>query len=101
MAQDKPFRWRTIIEVAVVSLILWVFLGSPGLKHNTDSPSGNLTQEDREYLQRKLEQLVLPEKTLKCPSHDYNIHVLSTKPLIMLVDGFLSEGEADHLVEIR
>ena len=47
------------------------------------------------------EKLVFPEKDLSCPTHSFETHILSTEPLVVYISGFLSEQEADHLVEIR
>jgi prolyl 4-hydroxylase len=47
------------------------------------------------------EKLVVPDANLACPPHSYETHILSTEPLVVYISGFLSDAEADHLVEIR
>jgi len=47
------------------------------------------------------EKLVVPDANLACPPHSYETHILSTEPLVVYISGFLSNTEADHLVEIR
>lgn len=47
------------------------------------------------------EKLVVPDASLRCPHHSYETHILSTEPLVVYIPGFLSDAEADHLVEIR
>lgn len=98
---DKPFRWRTIIEVAIISIGLYVFLGAPGLRsaRQTDTQS---REQDVPVAQARAESLVYPDvKNLQCSQHDYHVHIFSTDPLVVYIDGFLSDREAKHLVEIR
>lgn len=47
------------------------------------------------------EKLVFPEKDLQCPQHSYETHILSTEPLVVYIEGFLSKQETEHLVNIR
>jgi prolyl 4-hydroxylase len=96
------FRWRTILEIAAIVSVLYVFLGAPGL-------SGSLTSggdEKKDVVKPKAhnikpESLVYPDPDLQCPEHRYDVHIYSTKPLVVYIDGFLSHGEADALVEMR
>ena len=98
---EKPFRWRTIIEVAVISIGLYIFLGAPGLTSSTGKKS-TTGENDTPVPQAKAESLVYPDtKNLQCPEHDYDIHIFSADPLVIYIDGFLSDEEARHLVDIR
>jgi prolyl 4-hydroxylase len=36
-----------------------------------------------------------------CTQHQYNVQIISRSPLVLYLTGFLSETEADHLIEIR
>jgi hypothetical protein len=45
--------------------------------------------------------LIATDEPLSCPSHGYNIHILSLEPLMMYIESFLSEKESKHLLEIR
>jgi len=101
MSSSRPpaaFRWRSILEVAAVAAIIYVFLGTPGLEKVF--PSGG-KKIDTPKARPKIESLVYPEKDLQCASHGYEVHVFSTRPLVIYIDGFLSDEEAGHLVEIR
>ncbi len=99
---DKPFRWRTVVEVGVISAIIYVLLGAPGLKSSPQAQTLRKTEIEPPLAQAKAESLVYPDVfNLKCPEHKYNIHVFSATPLVVYIDGFLSEEEADHLVDIR
>ena len=99
MANGQGFRWRTIIEVGVISAVIYVFLGAPGL------PIGFLTssssEQDVPVARAKIENLVYPDKGLQCPRHEFDIHVFSATPLVIYIDGFLSDNEAQHLVDVR
>jgi prolyl 4-hydroxylase len=98
---DKPFRWRTTIEVAVISIVLYIFLGAPGLK-STSQADVRVTDDDVPKAQARAESLIYPDvKNLQCTAHDYRVHIFSADPLIIYIDGFLSEHEAKHLVDIR
>lgn len=47
------------------------------------------------------ESFIATDKNLSCPPHSYNTHILSHEPLIIYIEGFLSESESKHLLEIR
>jgi hypothetical protein len=97
----KPFRWRTIVEVAVISVVIYIFLGAPGLKTPVQhKPSNN--EHDVPTPRAKAESLVYPDtQNLKCAKHEVDMHIFSTQPLVIYIDGFLSDAEVRHLVEIR
>jgi prolyl 4-hydroxylase len=97
---NLPFRWRTIFEVAVISAVIYVVIGTPGLPASF-KPSFSSTEQDVPVARAKAESLVYPSKHLQCPRHDFDVHFFSTDPLVMYIDGFLSESEAEHLVDIR
>ena len=98
----KSFRWRTVLEVAVISIIIYIFLGTPGLPGSSSESKSASNQKDVPlHARAKIESLVYPEKGLKCPKHEFDIHVFSASPLVIYVDGFLSAEEAEHLVDIR
>lgn len=108
MAQDPPsFRYRTIIEVAAISLVIYFFLGTPGLSSSRTPSSplppstSNIQDEDVPEAKAKIEALTTPDPNLQCPPHAFkNVHVFSSTPLVVYIDGFLSEEEADHFVDI-
>lgn len=80
-------------------MLIYVILGSSGLYSIQTSTLTN--EDDAPSARAKAETLVYPGKDLKCADHSYDIHVLSTSPLVIYVDGFLSKDEARHLVDIR
>lgn len=96
------FRWRTLLEIAAIVSAVYIFLGAPGLS------SGSLTSDDKGNKNVakvkphiRPESLVFPDPDLECPEHGYDVHIYSTKPLVVYIDGFLSSEEADALVELR
>ncbi|KAK3726053.1 hypothetical protein LTR37_000201 [Vermiconidia calcicola] len=94
---NESFRWRTILEVAVISTVIYVLLGTPGLPASFTGKSSS--NKEIPISRAKTESLVYPSKDLSCPDHDVDIHIFSTSPLIIYIDGFVSESEAEHLVE--
>ena len=104
MAQDQLVRYRTVLEVAVISLVIYYFLGTPGLSTSPSlipSPSKQTPEEDVPEAKAKIESLVSPDPNLQCASHQFkDVHIYSTAPLVVYIDGFLSESEADHMIEI-
>ena len=96
---NQSFRWRTVLEVAAISVVIYAFIGAPGLPGLFRG--GSSKEQDVPVARAKIESLVYPDKNLKCPRRDYDIHVFSTSPLILYIDGFLGEAEAQHLVDIR
>ena len=93
-------RWRTVIEVAVISIVIYVALGAPGL------PVGLLQsttpiEKNVPVARAKTESLVYPDKGLRCSRHDVDVHLLSSSPLVLYLDGFMSDCEAQHFIDIR
>lgn len=95
---SQPFRYRTIFEIAAISIILYIFLGFPGLAGK------EVVQDDSSRVvpsQAKIGKLVYPSMNLQCPRHEYTVNIFSTAPLVIHIDGFLGEAEADHLIQLR
>lgn len=104
MAQEPSFRYRTILEVAIISLVIYYFLGTPGFSSSstsTASSTSRIKEPEVPEAKAQIESLVYPDRDLQCPAHLFkNIHIFSASPLVIYIDGFLSEAEADHLVAI-
>lgn len=105
MANDQSFRYRTILEVAVISLVIYFLVGTPGLflsSTETDSDGSQQSQnQDIPLSKSKTKSLVHADPDLHCGAHLFKgVHILSTGPLVIVIDGFLSESEADHMVAI-
>jgi prolyl 4-hydroxylase len=44
---------------------------------------------------------LLVDEAVSCPAHGFNTYILSREPLVIYISSFISDGEADHLLEIR
>lgn len=100
----SPFKWRTAIEYAIISVVIYFLVGAPGFpKHLlTDTNSSTTTAARSTAVSHvKLDNLVYPAKDLQCPDHKYNIRIFSASPLIIYIENFVSEDEAAHLVQLR
>lgn len=50
----------------------------------------------------KLDGLVIPDRNLTCAEHAFKgVYVLSREPLVVYIEGFLSEEECGHVVDVR
>jgi prolyl 4-hydroxylase len=102
MSNPQPFRWRTILEVGLISAVLYVFLGGPGFPSGLlNSDSGSTVDTPVPKARAKVENLVYPDRSLTCAVHKYDIRIFSETPLVILIDNFVSEAEANHLTSIR
>lgn len=99
MSNRQNFRWRTVMEIGVISAIIYIFLGAPGFPASVKL--GNALDSEIPTARAKVENLVYSSSELQCPGHQFDIKIFSTTPLIVVIDGFLSAGEAHHLVNIR
>ena len=99
MANGNESRtFRTAIEFAVISIVIYVLLGAPGISSST--PSSNINDKP-ETSNVKTDHLVYPAKDLICPNtHSYKTHIFSTSPLVIYIDNFLSPSEVSHLISL-
>lgn len=98
---QSSFRWRTLIELSAIALAIYVFfLGAPGL-NDVLSSNGKKNIVAPKAQRTSTENLVYPDPQLKCDEPGYRVHVYSTKPRVIYIDGFLSDAEADELVQLR
>src|SRR5271170_7612169 len=82
--------------VLIVYLLVYLPLSRP--------PSSQVTADaecDQETLSRLSDHVVRLSTNISCPEHLYNVHILNRDPLVIYIPHFLSDGEADHLVNIR
>lgn len=89
----------TVFQYLLLSIPLYLFVGSPLLK--ITAPSYFAIDSITDYPSfEKSDSLVFPEDDLVCAPHAYNVRVLSREPLVVYIDGFLSKKEAEHLVNV-
>jgi prolyl 4-hydroxylase len=91
-------RLRTIVEYLLLCIPLYIFIGSPLLKVLAPSSFGSNRGGDYQSFENT-DALVFPDADLVCAPHTYNVRVLSREPLVMYIDGFLSEKETDHMIQ--
>ncbi|KAK4949512.1 hypothetical protein LTR10_012130 [Elasticomyces elasticus] len=96
-SKKESLRWRTPVEIGLIAAVIYVLLGAPGLPTWIWPDS---TPVHEASPRAKIESLVNPSKGLQCPKHTYDVHVFSATPLIIYIDGFLSDEEAHHLVDL-
>ena len=100
MASGQPaFRWRTLLELALITSVIYFFIGAPGLSGVFTSGQKDVVVAQKAQL--KPSSLVYPNLDLECAEHKYDVHIFSAKPLVVYIDGFLTGEEADALVELR
>jgi hypothetical protein len=91
-------RLSTTIQYLFIGAIGYILAGAP-LSRSLFSAS---KQDPTEGISlEKGASLVIPEDNLTCPHHAYNVHILSRDPLVIYIQSFLSNEEAEHLVRIR
>lgn len=91
-------RLRTLIEYAFISIPVYLFILSPLLKTivpSLFSDTGSVNYQSFELS----DSLVIPDNNLTCAPHKFNVRILHREPLILYIDGFLSESETAHLVD--
>lgn len=87
------------MEIGVISAIIYVFLGAPGFPASGEHKT--VLDSEVPRARAKVENLVYPNLELQCSEHRFDIKVFSTRPLVIVIDDFLSADEVHHLVDIR
>ena len=92
---------RTAIEYAVILGLFVAYLGGYKLSSSAASEPGLDDFNGAAHTsQDKLESLVYPRRDLECPEHALDIHVFSVSPLIIHISNFVTDQEAQHLVDL-
>jgi prolyl 4-hydroxylase len=95
---------RTLIQYALLAGVAYILAGAPFLSIVTSysgvGPQSASVQSSASF--DRLESLVIPEANLSCSEHGLSgIYVLSREPLVVYIEGFLSDWEAKELVRLR
>lgn len=106
--------YRTALEMAIISMVIYILVGAPGISSSSSSTSSSSSSHDNSDSDSatsglfsnsdkkvKIEHLVYPSKNLTCPKHDYTTHIFSTSPLVIYIEDFLSAEEVEHLIALR
>lgn len=102
MSSGQPaFRWRTALELATIVSVIYIFIGAPGLSTflTSDKNASNHVVKPKAHI--RPDSFVYPDPDLKCAEHSYDVHIYSANPLVIYIDGFLSQDEADALIDLR
>lgn len=94
----------SIVQYVFFAAIVYVLAGAPlaSLFGGSSLTSGVNVKNDAGANMKKLDNLVIPEEDLQCGEHTYKgVYVLNREPLVVYVEGFLSDEEAKHIVNQR
>lgn len=88
------------VQYVFFAVVVYVLAGAPlnsVFSSGTSSYSGPLnTSPDQ------LRDIVIPTDNLSCHEHAYTgVHVLSREPLVVYIEGFLSEAERREVLAMR
>ncbi|PIB02460.1 hypothetical protein CB0940_00159 [Cercospora beticola] len=103
---NESRNYRTALEIAVISLVIYFLVGAPGISSTSTSTSSSKDTDteaktfSESNAKAKIEHLVYPSKNLQCPEHSYTAHIYSTSPLMIYIENFLSETEIEHLISL-
>lgn len=103
-ARSSSFSLGTLVQYAFLAVLAYVLAGAPLLSILSSSDGRREIDRPRnvEISKEKLESLVIPEGNLTCGEHAYRgVYVLSREPLVVYIEGFLTEDECGHVVELR
>lgn len=104
MHSSLPLSFSAILQYALIAGVAYVLAGAPLLSAITsysgttprDANAGSTSSLD------KLDSLAIPEVDLSCPEHSHQgVFVLSRDPLVVYIEGFLSDVEAEEIVKLR
>lgn len=96
-----------VVQYAFFAALAYILAGAPLaslLTSRADSDISSLStglgaQSDGKA---NLENLVIPERNLSCAAHAYKgVYLMSREPLVVYIEGFVSEEEGKEVVELR
>ncbi|KAF2710542.1 hypothetical protein K504DRAFT_476484 [Pleomassaria siparia CBS 279.74] len=90
----------TFVQYIVFGLFAYILAGAPSFSLLSSSDHGSITGGNNRFSGDLAESLVFPEKNLSCVEHGYKVHLLSTEPLIVYIEEFLTGEEAEHVVQM-
>jgi prolyl 4-hydroxylase len=86
----------SLIQYLFLGAVAYILAGAPLSSLLTSSPSGTASPT------LNLDTLVIPDPALSCPPAAFkNIHILHRDPLVIYIEGFVSDAEARHVLNIR
>ena len=92
----------SLLQYGVLALVAYVFAGAPLLTLLSDGAPERRGAAGIRNASLVLERLAIPRPGLVCEEHRFRgVHVLRTEPLVVYIEGFLSEDEAREVVDVR
>jgi prolyl 4-hydroxylase len=93
----------SLLQYALLALVAYVLAGAPLLTLlSGGGTSGRRDAVNSGNASLVLEMLAIPQPGLRCEEHKFTgVHVLRTEPLVVYIEGFLSEEEAREIVNVR
>jgi prolyl 4-hydroxylase len=99
---SSALSFSSLIQYAFVAALVYVLAGAPLSNLIRDVYSGGASEVEASANLGKLENLAIPEANLSCSEHAFKgVYVLHRDPLVVYIEGFLSDAEADHVVDVR
>ncbi|KIW02814.1 uncharacterized protein PV09_05872 [Verruconis gallopava] len=92
------FKPSSLIEYALLAIPLYLFAISPLLRIFFPDVASSTTSSYQSF--ERTDSLIIPDDTLQCPPHSYATHIAHHEPLVIYVENFLSDAEAEHLVAL-
>lgn len=95
-------KLTTVVSYLIPLLAVYFLVFLPLTQKSSPEEDGGLdTQCDPETLDALTKSLLPPKENISCPEHLYTVHILNRDPLVVYIPHFLSDAEAEHLVDIR
>lgn len=103
-SSSLSFSFSSLLQYALLGVVAYVLIGAPLLSlvnfsgseysHSTNTAVGSVGDT--------LDSLVIPEANLSCEEHSYKgVYVMNREPLVVYIEGFLSEDESEGVVRVR
>lgn len=100
-----PVSLSTFFQYAIFLVIAYILAGAPLLSTLYPGAGDAVKKEGKGDVKQvsyeKIESLMVLDRGLKCEEQGYRVHVLGREPLVVYVEGFLSEAERKRIVELR
>jgi prolyl 4-hydroxylase len=101
-SSSSSISFSSLVQYVFFAAIVYVLAGAPLNSIFSDKGSYSEDGSAADTSVEKLRDLVVLEKDLSCKEHAYKgVHVLSREPLVVYIDGFLSEDERGEVVGMR
>lgn len=102
------FSLSSLLQYAFLGVVAYILVGAPLVSlfnfsgseysYSTSTSDGSAGGSVGD----KLDSLIIPEANLDCEEHGYKgVYVLSREPLVVYIEGFLSEEECEGVVRLR